>query len=103
MGRKSGGLGTTLVLALVIVALSLALGASLTRSTARGYPCRATARREAAADYRGARRRGRNTAAVEKIEASARGNGILDAAEGNAQNSIRAFVTSLGFEKVRFE
>jgi hypothetical protein len=41
--------------------------------------------------------------AVEKIEAFARENGILDSAEGNAQNSIRAFVTSLGFEKVRFE
>jgi Protein of unknown function (DUF4230) len=41
--------------------------------------------------------------AVEKIEASARENGILDTAEGNAQNSIRAFVTPLGFERVRFE
>ena len=41
--------------------------------------------------------------AVEKIEASARENGILDTAEGNAQNSIRAFVSPLGFERVRFE
>jgi hypothetical protein len=41
--------------------------------------------------------------AVEKIEASARENGILNTAEGNAQNSIRAFVTPLGFERVRFE
>ena len=40
--------------------------------------------------------------AVEKIEASARENGILDSAEGNAQDSIRAFVTTLGFEEVRF-
>ena len=41
--------------------------------------------------------------AVEKIEASARENGILDTADQNAQNSIRAFVITLGFEKVRFE
>jgi hypothetical protein len=41
--------------------------------------------------------------AVEKIEASARENGILDTADQNAQNSIRAFVTTLGFEEVRFE
>jgi Protein of unknown function (DUF4230) len=41
--------------------------------------------------------------AVEKVEASARENGILNTAERNVQNSIRAFVTSLGFEKVRFE
>ena len=40
--------------------------------------------------------------AVEKIEASARENGILDSAEGNAQDSVRAFVTTLGFEEVRF-
>ena len=40
--------------------------------------------------------------AVKKIEASARENGILDTAEGNAEDSIRAFVTTLGFEKVRF-
>jgi hypothetical protein len=41
--------------------------------------------------------------AVEKIKAAARENGILDAADQNAQDSIRAFVTTLGFEKVRFE
>jgi hypothetical protein len=40
--------------------------------------------------------------AVEKITASARDNGILDTAEGNAEESIRAFVTTLGFEEVRF-
>ena len=40
--------------------------------------------------------------AVEKIEASARENGILDTAEANAQDSIRAFVASLGFDDVRF-
>ena len=40
--------------------------------------------------------------AVQKIEDAARENGILDAAEQNARDSIRAFVTSLGFEKVRF-
>jgi Protein of unknown function (DUF4230) len=40
--------------------------------------------------------------AVEKITASARENGILDTAEGNAEDSIRAFVTTLGFEEVRF-
>jgi hypothetical protein len=40
--------------------------------------------------------------AVGKLEATARENGILDTAEGNAEDSIRAFVTTLGFEKVRF-
>src|SRR5215203_6702209 len=40
--------------------------------------------------------------AVKKIAASARENGILDTAEGNAEDSIRAFVTTLGFEEVRF-
>ena len=40
--------------------------------------------------------------AVKKIEASARENGILDTAQGNAEDSIRAFVTTLGFEEVRF-
>ena len=40
--------------------------------------------------------------AVEKIEASARENGILDTADENAQNGLRAFVTTLGFAKVRF-
>ncbi len=41
--------------------------------------------------------------AVEKIEAAARGNEILDAAERSAEDSIRAFVTTLRFEQVRFE
>ncbi len=41
--------------------------------------------------------------AVEKIEATARENGILETAETNAEQSIRAFVTTLGFEEVRFE
>jgi Protein of unknown function (DUF4230) len=40
--------------------------------------------------------------AVEKSEAAARENGILDTAEENAQDSIRALVTTLGFEEVRF-
>ncbi len=42
-------------------------------------------------------------AALEEIEAAARENGILDAAGRNAEDSIRAFVTTLGFEEVRFE
>ncbi|HVD45487.1 MAG TPA: hypothetical protein VNB92_09070 [Rubrobacter sp.] len=50
MGRKGGRLGTTPVLALVIVVLGIALGAGL----------------------------------------------------ANAQNGIRAFVTTLGFDEVRF-
>ncbi len=41
--------------------------------------------------------------ALEKVEAAARENGILKTAETNAQNSIRAFVTTLGFRDVRFE
>ena len=41
--------------------------------------------------------------AVEKVEGAARENGILDTAEQNAEDSIRAFVTTLGFEEVRFE
>lgn len=40
--------------------------------------------------------------AVEKVEGAARGNGILDTAEQNAEDSIRAFVSTLGFEEVRF-
>ena len=40
--------------------------------------------------------------AVGKISASARENGILDTAESNAEDSIRAFVTTLGFEKVKY-
>ena len=39
--------------------------------------------------------------AVGKLETTARENGILDTAEGNAEDSIRAFVTTLGFEEVR--
>jgi hypothetical protein len=40
--------------------------------------------------------------AVEKIRDSARENEILDTAEHNAEDSVRAFVTSLGFEEIRF-
>jgi hypothetical protein len=42
-------------------------------------------------------------AALDKIEKAARDEDILDQAEQNAENSIRAFVTTLGFEEVRFE
>jgi hypothetical protein len=41
-------------------------------------------------------------AAVDKIEETARDEDILDQAEQNAENSISAFVTSLGFERVEF-
>ena len=41
--------------------------------------------------------------AVEKIEDTAHENGILQTAEENAEDSIRAFVTTLGFREVRFE
>ncbi len=41
--------------------------------------------------------------ALDKIEKAARDEDILDQAEQNAENSIRAFVTTLGFEEVRFE
>jgi hypothetical protein len=41
--------------------------------------------------------------ALGKVEGAARENGILDTAEQNAEDSIRAFVTTLGFEEVRFE
>jgi hypothetical protein len=40
--------------------------------------------------------------ALVKIKGAALENEILDTAEQNAENSIRAFVTTLGFEKVRF-
>jgi Protein of unknown function (DUF4230) len=40
--------------------------------------------------------------AVEKIRDAARENRILDTAEHNAEDSVRAFVTTLGFEEVRF-
>jgi hypothetical protein len=39
--------------------------------------------------------------AVEKIR-DARENKILDTAEHNAEDSVRAFVTTLGFEEVQF-
>lgn len=42
-------------------------------------------------------------AAIDRIERAARDEEILDQAEQNAENGIRAFVTSLGFEEVRFE
>jgi hypothetical protein len=41
--------------------------------------------------------------AIEKVEKTARENGILQTAEINAEDSIRAFVTTLGFQEVRFE
>ncbi|CAA9385316.1 MAG: hypothetical protein AVDCRST_MAG03-224 [uncultured Rubrobacteraceae bacterium] len=41
--------------------------------------------------------------AEERLEAAARENGILETAETNAEQSIRAFVETLGFEEVRFE
>ena len=42
-------------------------------------------------------------AAVEEIEQAAHDEEILVQAEQNAENGVRAFVTSLGFEEVRFE
>ena len=42
-------------------------------------------------------------AAVERLEQTARDEDILAQAERNAENGIRSFVTSLGFEEVRFE
>lgn len=42
-------------------------------------------------------------AALDKIEKAARDEDILDQAEQNTENSIRALVTSLGFKEVRFE
>ncbi len=41
--------------------------------------------------------------AVGEIERAALENGILETAEANAEDSLRAFVTTLGFEEVRFE
>ena len=41
--------------------------------------------------------------AIEKVEETARENDILQTAEANAEDSIRAFVTTLGFREVRFE
>jgi hypothetical protein len=40
--------------------------------------------------------------AVEKIEGAARENKILETAERNAEDSIRTFATTLGFDEVRF-
>jgi hypothetical protein len=40
--------------------------------------------------------------AEQKIQAAARDNGILNYAESNAEDSVRAFVTALGFEEVEF-
>jgi hypothetical protein len=40
--------------------------------------------------------------AGEKIEDAARENKILETAERNAEDSIRAFVITLGFDEVRF-
>jgi hypothetical protein len=40
--------------------------------------------------------------AVEKIRDAARENKILDTAEHNAEDTVRAFVTTLGFEEVQF-
>ena len=42
-------------------------------------------------------------AAVDRLEQTARDEDILAQAERNAENGIRAFVTSLGFEEVWFE
>jgi uncharacterized protein DUF4230 len=41
--------------------------------------------------------------ALDKLEKAARDEDILDQAEQNAENSIRAFVVTLGFKEVRFE
>ena len=42
-------------------------------------------------------------AALDRLEQTARDEDILEQAEQNAENGIRAFVTSLGFKEVRFE
>jgi hypothetical protein len=41
--------------------------------------------------------------AVDRLEEAAREDDVLERAENNAEDNIRAFVTSLGFEKVKFE
>lgn len=41
--------------------------------------------------------------AVERVEEAARENDVLDSARRNAEESIRAFVTTLGFEEVEFD
>ncbi len=40
--------------------------------------------------------------AEEEITATAQENGILDHAKNNAEESIRAFITTLGFEEIEF-
>jgi hypothetical protein len=40
--------------------------------------------------------------AVDRVEEAARENDILDSARRNAEDSIRAFATTLGFEEVEF-
>jgi hypothetical protein len=40
--------------------------------------------------------------AEDEVEQAAQENGILDYAQRNAEDSIRAFVTTLGFEEVEF-
>ena len=40
--------------------------------------------------------------AVQRVEDAALENGILDQAQSNAEDSIRSFVTTLGFEEVEF-
>ena len=42
-------------------------------------------------------------AALDRLAQTARDEDILEQAEQNAEDGIRAFVTSLGFEEVRFE
>jgi hypothetical protein len=41
--------------------------------------------------------------AVEQLEEAARKDDVLGRAENNAEDNVRAFVTSLGFKEVRFE
>ena len=41
--------------------------------------------------------------AVKRVEEAARENDVLDSARRNAEDSIRAFVTTLGFEEVEFD
>lgn len=41
--------------------------------------------------------------AVDRLEEAAREDDVLERAETNAEDNIRAFVTSLGFEEVKFE
>ncbi len=45
---------------------------------------------------------GARAEAESRVEEAARESGILDTAETNAEESIRAFVASLGFERVEF-